>query len=109
VTYTGNLAAQVKVYASSTSGGMLPYLNLTISQGTGGSYSSCTGFSGSTLWGPNTVANLTAASWATGLGTWAPTGPGQTQTYKVSWSLVDDENAESTGANITLVREARNS
>jgi hypothetical protein len=107
VTYNGNVAAQVKVYASSTSGGLLPYLYLTVEQGTGGSYASCTGFSGTTLWGPNTANNLTATTWATGLGTWSPNGSGQTRTYRFSWSLVDDEKAESTTANLTFAWEAQ--
>ncbi len=108
VTYGGNVPGQVKVYASSTSGGLLPYLNLTVEQGTGGSYASCTGFTGTTLWGPNTANNLTATSWATGLGTWTPNASGQTRTYRFSWSLVDDDKAEATTANLTFTWEAQN-
>ncbi len=109
VTYNGTVAARVKVYASSTSGGLLPYLNLTVDQGTGGSYASCTGFSGTTLWGPNTADGLTATNWATGLGNWTPNGSGQTRTYRFRWSLVDDEKAEATTANMTFTWEAQSS
>ncbi len=107
VTYNGNVSARVKVYASSTSGALLPYLNLTVDQGTGGSYASCTGFSGTTLWGPNTANTFTATSWATGLGNWTPSGSGQSRTYRFRWSLVDDEKAEATTANLTFTWEAQ--
>src|SRR3712207_3286005 len=47
VTSTGSLPSAVKLYGtgSATTKGLASQLNLTITQGTGGSFGSCTGFS----------------------------------------------------------------
>jgi hypothetical protein len=45
VTYDGTVApAAVKLYAASVSGTLAEYVDLTVEEGTGGGYGSCTGF-----------------------------------------------------------------
>ena len=55
VTYTGSLPASVRMYANPT-GGLAPYLKVTVTRGSGGSYPSCTGFTTS---GEGTYVNST--------------------------------------------------
>ena len=52
VTYSGDVAAPVKLYGAAPGGtGLAGYLRLTVEIGTGGTYSNCTGFTpGSTLY-----------------------------------------------------------
>ena len=69
------------------------YINLTVVQGTGGSFSSCSGFnalsSGSSLYS-GTLANFgsSATGYSTGLGNWAPTGTAsETRSYQISYTV----------------------
>ncbi|MCA2218542.1 hypothetical protein [Jidongwangia harbinensis] len=93
VTYSGSLAAQVKVYASTyASTGLGQYLVLTLEEGTGGDHASCAGFTAtSTLINAQTADTAFGAgahsSFATGYyGTWSPTGT-DTRTYRLTYSL----------------------
>ena len=81
VTSTGSLASIVRLYGTgaTTTNALSTYVTLTVTQGTGGTFATCTGFtplvSGSSVY-TGTLANFgtTATSYATGLGSWAPTG-----------------------------------
>jgi hypothetical protein len=107
VTYTGSVTAGVKVYGALT-GTLGPYVDLTIEQGTGGSFASCTGFA-SALSTTATMSAFAAASsnYGTGFGTWAPTANGQTRVYRVTWALRPDNGAISKTAGLTLTWEAQ--
>lgn len=79
VTSTGSLASAVKLYgtAPATTNALSTSINLTVTQGTGGSFGSCTGFTalatGSSIYTGTLAAFGTAATtFATGLGTWTP-------------------------------------
>jgi hypothetical protein len=48
-----------------------------------------------------------ATSWATGIGSWTPTGAGQIRTFPVTWRLTDDDNAANRAAAVTLAWQAR--
>jgi len=88
VTYEGDVAAAVELYASASSGTLAPYLDVVIEEGTGGSFASCTGFSGSSIY-TGTLSNFvsTATTFASGVGTWTPNTNGQTRTYKFTYTL----------------------
>jgi hypothetical protein len=95
VTSAGTLPASVKLYATngSTTNGLSSYINLTITQGTGGSFSSCNGFS--PLGSNSSVFSGTLAqfisgctNFASGVGVWTPTGSGsETHTYAFSYTV----------------------
>jgi hypothetical protein len=119
VTSTGSLASTVKLYGTgpATTNALSSSLNLTIVQGTGGGFGSCTGFtplgSGSSVY-TGTLAALGTANtnFATGLGTWAPTGTAsETRVFQFSYTL--DPNTPNTAqggtASIGFTWEAQNS
>ncbi|HET9518703.1 MAG TPA: hypothetical protein VFO77_13355 [Actinoplanes sp.] len=108
VTYTGNVNANVRLYATLGGTGLGTYLDTTVEQGTGGSFASCTGFSSETST-TGTLAAFAAArtNYATGFGTWAPTANGQTRTYKIAWSVQSDNGAANKTATLALTWEAQ--
>ena len=120
VTSTGSLASAVKLYSSSytTSKDLGANITLNITQGTGGGFGSCTGYTaltgsaGSVYSG--TVAGLSTAatSYSNGLGAWTPTGTAsETRTYQVTYTVnAAATNAQQGGtAAIALTWEAQNS
>lgn len=118
VTSTGSLASAVKLYGSSytATNGLGSALNLTITQGTGATTSSCTGFvadtSNSAVYS-GTLAGFSAATgFSNGLGTWAPTGTAsETKAYRFVYT-VDPSAANSVQggtAAIGFTWEAQNS
>ena len=99
VTSTGSLPSAVKLYGtgSATTLALSSSLNLTITQGTGGSFStsgpsSCTGFTASpaTPIFAGTVASFasTYTSYANGLATWSPTGASsESKTFQFTYTV----------------------
>jgi len=95
VTSTGSLASAVKLYGTTpaTTNGLSSSINLTIVQGTGGGFGSCTGFTalgtGSSVYSGTLAAfGSSAISYATGLGAWAPTGTGsETRVFQFTYTL----------------------
>lgn len=90
VSYGGNVATTVKVYASASAdaSSVAQYLDLTIQEGTGGGYGTCTGFSASsTIWS-GTLASFTSTkvAYASGVGSWAPSGAAS-KVYKFTYTL----------------------
>ena len=89
VTYGGSVASNVKLFAGNAAGTLNNYVNLVISQGTGSAID-CSDFvvSGGALFtGTATGMATSNASFANGLGNWAPTGAAQTRTYKFVYGL----------------------
>jgi hypothetical protein len=90
VSYGGNVAAgPVKLYGGAVSGTLGPSLLFTVEVGTGGSYSSCTGFSGSTLVTDVALSTFgaTYTSYANGLSSgWSP-AVGESRTFRISYRL----------------------
>jgi hypothetical protein len=119
VTSTGTLASNVKLYGTTQSGttDLANYLNLSVTQGTGGSFGSCTGFtpltSGASLYNGNFVGFGTSyTSYSNGLGTWAPTGTGtESRTFKITYTLSPDAPNSTQGGTASggLTFEAQNS
>jgi hypothetical protein len=119
VTSSGSLGSVVKLYATgaATTKALASSINLTVTQGTGGSFGSCTGFtalaSGSSVYS-GTVAGFgsSATSYATGVGTWTPTGSAsETRTYRVSYTLASTAPDTTQGgtASLGLTWEAQSS
>lgn len=119
VTSSGSLASVVKLYGTTPAStkNLASNINLTITQGTGGSFGSCTGFaplaSGSSLYsGTLDAFGTTYTGYATGLGSWAPTGTAaETRTYQISYTVKTDAPDTTQGgtAGIGLTFEAQNS
>ncbi|GGB14988.1 hypothetical protein GCM10011492_00830 [Flexivirga endophytica] len=119
VTSTGSLASAVKLYGTtpSTTNALASSINLTIAQGTGGGFGSCTGFtalaSGATVYsGTLDTFGKTATNYATGLGTWAPTGSASdTRVYQITYTLdpAAPNSVQGGTASIGLTWEAQNS
>jgi len=98
VTYSGSVnPTAVKLYSSGINdNGLAPHLDLTVEEGDGGSYSSCTGFSAtSTIVNVKTLTafNTDHNGFGNGAGSWDPSGGGQSKTYKFSVTLGNDTPA----------------
>ena len=107
VNYTGSLPSDVKLYVSSLTGSLGPYLTVTVEQGTGGTSSSCASFVAET----STSATLDTlpTTYAGGFGTWAPTGIGQSKSYRFSWSVAANNGAVSKSATATFTWKGQTS
>jgi hypothetical protein len=112
VTYTGNLPpAPVKVYRSAvvTGTGLDQYLDMTIEAGTSGTFSNCTGFTGSSIYS-GTMQNFmtTYQGWSTGLSTaWTPSATPQTRTFRVTLTLQDNNAAQGKSVGFGFTWEAQ--
>jgi hypothetical protein len=111
VTYDGNLAADVKLFGVLEPGGtgLENYLDLTVQRGSGTS-ADCTGFTSTeTVYG-GTLGGFLAdhTAFSDGAGTWAPTGAGQSSTYRFAWSLQDNNDAQGKNVEASFVWEAQN-
>jgi signal peptidase I len=111
VTYTGNVAAPVKLYATGLTGsGLGTYLNFTVEVGSGGGFGSCTGFSSSSTPYNGTLAGYAGAytSYATGLGcAWTPTTNGNQKVFRITYQLQNNPAAVGLSAGVNLVWEAQ--
>jgi predicted ribosomally synthesized peptide with SipW-like signal peptide len=118
VTSTGTLPAAVKLYATDAAStkSLATYVSWTVTQGTGGAYSSCSGFtalpSGSAVYS-GTLASFTgsATTYASGLGSWAPTGSASdTRTFQFAYVLSSStpDTAQGGTATFGLTWEAQN-
>lgn len=93
VSYSGSLAATVKLYGGSLTGSLGPYIDLVVQEatviGNNGTFAGgCTGFAGTQIYS-GTLSGFTAAasSYATGVGSFAPTGTGQYRVYRFDYTL----------------------
>jgi hypothetical protein len=113
VTYTGTLAAAVKLYGATTAGtGLESYLQLTVTRGTvsSGAFPACSGFSADAT-SPVLYSGLMSAFPGT-LGTaiadpnsaWVTS---ETHAYQFTVDVADDNNAENKSATETFTWDAR--
>lgn len=90
VTYSGNVATAVKLYASASAdaSAAAQYLDLTIVEGTGGGFGSCGAFVAGTTIYTGTLATFTSTklAYGSGVGTWAPSSAGS-KVYKITYTL----------------------
>jgi len=123
VTYSGSLTAQVRFYVSALtssggdySHGAADYLRFTVTEGSGaaaGAGGDCTGFVAEAVLGDpdNDLGDYFEAShdYATGAGTWTPTGGvSSTKSYRLTYRLYDDNSGQGSTAQATFTWEARN-
>lgn len=113
VTYTGSLAASVKVYGAVTAGTLGQYLDFTVERGSGLSApdnSSCAGFvSAATIFTPGTVASFVTAhtDYSDGAGAHAVT-QNDTVDYRFTATLQDNNAAQGLDSGFTVTWEAQN-
>ena len=95
VTSSGSLPSSVKLYSTdvATTKSLASYVTWTVTQGTGGTYSSCSGFtalsSGSSVYS-GTLAGFTgsATTYGSGLGSWSPSGSAsETRTFQFAYTV----------------------
>lgn len=109
VTYQGTVAdpSAVKLYSGgyTDSGDLGTFLNLTVEEGTGGTFGDCTGFSlENTIESGGTLAGFdtTHTDYASGAGVWDPAATPVSKTYRVTVQLdpaaPDTEQGESVTA-----------
>jgi hypothetical protein len=121
VSSTGTLPAAVKLYgtAAATTKALASSINLSVTQGTGGSFGSCTGYtplaSGSSVY-TGTLADFgaNATSFATGVGSWNTAGVAtgaETRTYQLTYTVNPNATNDTQGGTAALgfTWEAQNS
>jgi hypothetical protein len=123
VSSNGSLPAAVKLYGTgaATTKALASDINLTVTQGTGGSFGSCTGYTplatGASVYTGTLAGFGTAAtSFANGVGTWNTAGVAtgaapETRTYQLSYSVRTETTNDTQGgtAAIGFTWEAQNS
>ncbi|KGH47973.1 hypothetical protein IN07_05015 [Modestobacter caceresii] len=115
VTYTGTVdPGAVLLYATSApTGGLAPYLNLTVDIGadTTDAFRSCTNFSSTATLYTGTLAGFATAhsSYGAGLNTWDPVANPETRTFRFRVSVQDDQAAEGQTSTFGFTWETRTS
>jgi hypothetical protein len=116
VTSTGSLASSVKLYgtAYATTNALADNINLKVEQGTGATGANCAGFTGASTLFDSTLSSFgtTKTSFATGVGTWAPTGTAtETKSYRVTYTLISatPDSAQGGTAALGFTWESQNS
>jgi hypothetical protein len=114
VTYEGTVDADVRLHvgADGLTGDLGPYLDITVEQGTGGTFDDCSGFTGDSLYTDGTLAGFAAGhtDFGSGVGNWAPTGASvQSRTYRFTYELQGDNAAQGKDATATFTWEAQSS
>ncbi|MGY4645336.1 hypothetical protein [Cellulomonas sp. URHB0016] len=119
VSYTGDVAANVKLYTSVSAEngtpGLLNDLTFEINEGTGtpAANAACTGFTpGTVIQGGLPTDKLSAftakTTYASGVSTWAPTGPA-TKMYRFMVTMPAASTLQAAGATATFKWEAQSS
>ena len=123
VTSSGDLPSAVKLYATgaATTKSLSSYIDLSIDEGTGGSFAtsgptSCTGFTplatgANAFTGTLAAFGSTKTDYATGVGSFAPTGgTAQSRTYRVTYTLSAStpNSAQGGTASVAFTWEAQN-
>ena len=111
VTYDGSVDSNVKFYGTVDAGNnaLAPYLNVTVERGTAttASFGTCGDFSATETVFNNTLNNL-PGTFATGGGTWAPTGgSGETVYYRFQVEVADNDTAQDLTAAATFTWESQ--
>lgn len=115
VTSTGTLASAVKLYATAAATGTLgSYVQLSVEQGTGGGYSSCTGFTSASTLYTGTVSGFASAytGYSNGIATWSPTGSGsESRVFRFTYTIdsATPNTLQSATAGLGFTWEAQNS
>ncbi|KIC57908.1 hypothetical protein [Microbacterium hominis] len=111
VTSTGTLPSAVKLYATNASQtqGVGDWVNLTVTQGTGGGNGSCNGFtalsSGAVIYNDSLTSFVNnATGYGSGIGNWSPAGGNQPEarTFQISYAVSSDAPSSIMGATASL-------
>ncbi|SEQ80315.1 hypothetical protein [Microlunatus flavus] len=105
VTSNGSLPSEVRIYGANGTGttSLAAYVDLTITQGTGGSFGSCDGFAalpdGAEVFrGSLMTFGMAHTGYANGVGGWSPAGTTpESRTYKLSYAISPDAPNETMG------------
>lgn len=115
VTYDGDTGATVKLYGATTGTGLGEYLDLTIEEVTIETLNDCAGATvDNSLYNGTLAVNGGAftvdhTDWSNGLASnWAPTSSGETQVYRITVTLQDDNGAQGLDTAATFNWEAQN-
>ena len=117
ITSTATIPTAIKMYTSTANppaNDISPYINISIEDGTGGAFASCTGFTpnGATDY-TGTLENLTTTrtNYASGIGPWALTGSApETKTFRITWTFsatAPDTSQGGTTPNVNFTWEAQ--
>lgn len=88
VTATPTVASTVKFYVGDLAAdGLQPYVKVTIEQGTGGSFATCSGFTATRTEAAQSLASLMTdhSGWDTAILPWSVPAGSSAQTYKFTW------------------------
>jgi hypothetical protein len=114
VTYTGNVAAPVKLNGANITGTLGTYLNLTIDVGAAagpGAFANCGAFAvSSSIYSPGTVAafNSSYTSYAAGLSTgWTPSVNGDYRVFRFTYTVANNNAANGASCTADFVWEAQ--
>jgi hypothetical protein len=116
VTYSGTLAANVKLYGTgkTATNSLDTYLNLTVEQGTGGNFASCAGFvvdAGAPNTYTGTLAGFATAytNFGTGFGTFSPAGAAA-KVYRITYTVnaATPDTSQGSTASMGLTWESQN-
>ena len=113
VTYTGSLAADVKLYGTVGGTGLATYLDTTIDVGTGadgGASTSCNNFAPESNLHNDTLAAFGAArtNYGNGAGGFTGATNPSTKSYRVTVTLQDNNLAQGKTASVAFTWEAQN-
>lgn len=119
VTSKGSLPSDVRIYGGNGSAttSLAAYINLTITQGSGGSFGSCTGFQPSgadaqVFQGSLYTFGSTRSNFANGAGNWTTAGGSdpESRTFMLSYTISADAPNDTMGGTATgdIIFEAQN-
>lgn len=112
VSYTGSLAASIKVYGAglTATAGLEQWIRFTIDEGTSSSvvYPACTNFAGPTNIFDAAVSSF-GTSWGTGTGNWAPSAAAA-KDYRIKYTVDSaiPNNFQNANLQISITWEAQN-
>jgi hypothetical protein len=113
VTYTGDVAAPIKLYAANLTGNLGAQLALTVEIGSAagaGTFADCTGFTpSSTLYSPGTLNAFSGAytNYANGLATgWTPSTNGDYRVFKFTYTVANNNAANGQNCQVDFSWEA---
>ena len=114
VSSTSSLPTTVRLYGTgrSATNGMSTYLTLKVELGTGGSASSCSGFTATSTPYSGSLGGFPTDSYAAGVGPWTTvvrSNPNDSRVYRITWTLRSDAPTSVQGgtATMTFVWEAQ--
>lgn len=121
VSYTGSLPSTVRLYGTTTGSGLDPYLNLTVTRGTGSTFDDCSAFAADAVdyggGGNGVVYNGTVQGFPddyTGALVDPTAGSPETWTtdethdYRFTVTVADSDSGQGKSASQTFIWEARN-